>query len=1505
MGIENEVKQLLEEIKVATPGVGALEKLRKLREEYDWAIPGYRNSLHILSDTTYENRKHFLLELIQNADDATFLTENAELTFSIFSDGIELKYNEIGFKTEDVIAITDTGASTKVGKTRNSNSFIGEKGIGFKSVFALAEEVEIESPPWHFTLKKDECIIPKDITSKFSINEGTRLKIKFKNSETVNLIYDELKKFVCEEMESFLFLQRLSSFKLVDKRSNNERLNKLVVGARDGECIILRALPENIMKEYVLYSEEIEFPEKLVKERWEKYSQNSEAIKRKFSVAALADDENKGNRTGKLFCFLPTQVKLPIPVYIQVDGHLKADREKLHDPQNNNWNIYLFNKLPDFLSRAILSWRYNEFIDKNLIEYVPNDAGSDQLQPVFKNLINNLKDQSWVLCFDEKDWESPSKVVIANKFLTRLFEKYPDYRLKVEKYLGKKFVCNKWLSKERWRKKLKDYEIKELDELTCSNILSSVELPRDVLYNEENLINLYEYISSMDALKKNTYLRAFIEAANNIKENIMKAHVFPIEGIGFAPLIYTNSEPRVFWIDSASKRETGTSIDAGLDYRVVNTEYTYRAESGGTASQEAKERAKRINRRNDLVKDLLRAFEISPLKDETLLTELQIPALLKEIKDIVSLKGKLKILKAIFKGYRAKRNYDDDYLKTIRKIGKAKLLSVAGTACELENLTLPSELKFEDIDFLFDESNFKEMFINAEFLKNDQTINMTESMDRNISYWKDLRGFLISCGIKVYPSFNEVIKSYKNSFEFKDENEYRYKQWYKKIDGDFTECRKIEVSHYVLDDYFLKVLRKKKGNFKSLSNILYKVWEKQFKNSSILLNHVSSKYILYNSPGYYLVKYKRNSEKTILLIDNKWGGAEKEYIPVAAIGGRVAYANECYKIPSSAKLGLKKIYEYLPIVCEGIDEQGQYDSGYIESLAINQLSLSDINLLWNTLPIDKYDEIIECALELLKAGFIDDGLKLYDKKKGVLKQAKDFKLGSSISEKTPMIEEQYGSLGRLLGEKIGLKQESNLSAYKEFLNTILKPKARISIEDEKLIRKLLKDWKGLDVYTKREIYINFNNILKLYGINAPYLVFNKEHLKLLNNINESSISIFCSENELYEMEVAAEDIGFQLISNAGELKVENESSLNEQEKDVIKQLLIEYINNLEKQEYSRFALQLHEFGDPDTWTNKIVRASRIYKSFGSSEESVINITLPYLYNKGEVIKFIVAKQDSTEVIIARLLSQFGFERYKSALSELHVIKGEIKRKTEVLKTDPNSDTGRLINKDRVAAKKDVEDEIKGALIDRRPVGIDQQTPIWNTGLTPEEEESIRTSIGSKLLDTLSSAPILKEKIKRHIKKEDKDYVMVNPDQINPGEFFEREYNKSCQICGTRLSLHNGGKWIETFHIRENKQQLFWTDYPFNILGLCPNCHTLAKHGGGRDFSSIFEIAKLVLSGDIFAVEVQEYNGDYYRVPIKLNGVEQNITISKIHMGYFTALVENGEEEIASGNEIIE
>jgi hypothetical protein len=74
-----------------------------------------------LSKDLYSKDTHFVLELVQNADDNSYpdnLLDNSKdgcpsVKFVIEQDGIYVLNNELGFREKDIRALCDVGRSTK------------------------------------------------------------------------------------------------------------------------------------------------------------------------------------------------------------------------------------------------------------------------------------------------------------------------------------------------------------------------------------------------------------------------------------------------------------------------------------------------------------------------------------------------------------------------------------------------------------------------------------------------------------------------------------------------------------------------------------------------------------------------------------------------------------------------------------------------------------------------------------------------------------------------------------------------------------------------------------------------------------------------------------------------------------------------------------------------------------------------------------------------------------------------------------------------------------------------------------------------------------------------------------------------------------------------------------------------------------------------------------------------------------------------------------------------
>jgi hypothetical protein len=159
------------------------------------------------------------MELIQNAEDS-FSRDSALfvipfITFNVHKTKIVVESNEKGFTDDDVKAICSIGESSK----KTIGGYIGEKGIGFKSVFKVASRVHIQSGPFSFSFNNglDDGLgmvtpIP-EAYKELSQNPLTRMTIALKKEYQV---FESLvKQFEDLPDTLLLFLKRLKKLTYV------------------------------------------------------------------------------------------------------------------------------------------------------------------------------------------------------------------------------------------------------------------------------------------------------------------------------------------------------------------------------------------------------------------------------------------------------------------------------------------------------------------------------------------------------------------------------------------------------------------------------------------------------------------------------------------------------------------------------------------------------------------------------------------------------------------------------------------------------------------------------------------------------------------------------------------------------------------------------------------------------------------------------------------------------------------------------------------------------------------------------------------------------------------------------------------------------------------------------------------------------------------------------------------------------------------------------------------
>ena len=188
--------------------------------------------LRLVTKRLYTRETHFLLELLGNADD-NFYEEGVRPAVHIElrpdSSGQSLlwvKNNEKGFRDVDVEAMCSVANSTK----QSRGGSIGRMGIGWKSVFMVAKQVQVHSNGFHFAFDSSAgqigYIMPIWVAERrhFLCPNSTNFLLELKGGKEA-VVKDLLRSV---QPELLLFLRRLEVITISDASGWQARLEKEV-----------------------------------------------------------------------------------------------------------------------------------------------------------------------------------------------------------------------------------------------------------------------------------------------------------------------------------------------------------------------------------------------------------------------------------------------------------------------------------------------------------------------------------------------------------------------------------------------------------------------------------------------------------------------------------------------------------------------------------------------------------------------------------------------------------------------------------------------------------------------------------------------------------------------------------------------------------------------------------------------------------------------------------------------------------------------------------------------------------------------------------------------------------------------------------------------------------------------------------------------------------------------------------------------------------------------------
>ena len=366
--------------------------------------------LSVGADGLYTNELRFLFELIQNVDDCDYANpEDCELSIHFdFNYGtITLEYNEVGFSPENVFSITGIAEAAK--NISPDRIEIGEKGIGFKSVFGVADKVLVQSGMFSFMLYENNFTVPEERYEGFSGVAGTKLTLFMKTRKPSNRddkalagergaicrkIYDKLVSEYCTKSALFnknpiLFLNKLTKIKMyfdcfdslefTASKGLEKRKTKEGIYREDGVVIssAMSARHRYMKKQETTivctrYTMPIEYDRNMCVSRYD--SKTAFQTKQMQLQVVIPHPEYVSEvGCGTLYSFLPTQVKTAVPVSCHIPFKLDSSRENVDDQGENAWFKHSRDTFAKMLHLVYLD--YARIVKNEILTYVPQARG--------------------------------------------------------------------------------------------------------------------------------------------------------------------------------------------------------------------------------------------------------------------------------------------------------------------------------------------------------------------------------------------------------------------------------------------------------------------------------------------------------------------------------------------------------------------------------------------------------------------------------------------------------------------------------------------------------------------------------------------------------------------------------------------------------------------------------------------------------------------------------------------------------------------------------------------------------------------------------------------------------------------------------------------------------------------------------------------------------------------------------------------------------------------------
>ncbi|XP_026458626.1 uncharacterized protein LOC113359161 [Papaver somniferum] len=373
-------KEHIEEIRKGKFSIGAKEP-NLLTEDLHQAVKN-------LSAELYAKDVHFLMEIIQNAEDneypdgvkpsLEFVMTTTDITATGAPATLLVCNNEKGFSSKNIDSICSVGRSTKKG--HRERGYIGEKGIGFKSVFLITSRPYIFSNGYQIMFSEDPCpecnvgyIVPQWVEEHPTVAELQQVYGSARSLPTTIIVlplkpdkvHPVKQQLSSIHPEVLLFLAKIKRLS-VREANKDPKLNTLCEVSISSETefvsrknVDAESYTLHLSAEEISTSSEAECSYYMWRQRFpvklgNKVERRMEVEEWVITLALpIGQRLNRGMSLPGIYAFLPTEMVTNFPFIIQADFVLASSRETIL--LDNKWNQGILDCVPSAFISAFVS----------------------------------------------------------------------------------------------------------------------------------------------------------------------------------------------------------------------------------------------------------------------------------------------------------------------------------------------------------------------------------------------------------------------------------------------------------------------------------------------------------------------------------------------------------------------------------------------------------------------------------------------------------------------------------------------------------------------------------------------------------------------------------------------------------------------------------------------------------------------------------------------------------------------------------------------------------------------------------------------------------------------------------------------------------------------------------------------------------------------------------------------------------------------------------------------